>query len=788
MIESIAEPKPAQEVLLESQNRYRATFESAPVGMVQTDMTGQLIECNRAMRRMIGYNGEELARRDVAEIVHPDDMLKLAACDRALMTENRDSYHDEVRFLRQDGGVVQTNMTASLIRDVSGDPAFVVMLIEDITARKRAEAEVASLARFPAENPNPVIRITATGEVLYCNLPGATLLDTLAGADGQSTPDEWQPIIAQALQRDESIEGENQSGDRVFSCNFVPVSAAGYVNVYGIDITERTRAEEALRASEAGYRGIFDHAPIGIVRNGLDGRLIESNQAVQDMLGYSHEELRAVGWKTLIHPDDTVTMTECWMQCSRAAPDGWEACPQTEARFIGKDGRVLWLGVTPALARDPSGTPQFLMGMMQDITARKQAEEALRESEARYRAIFDQAPIGINRVSLDGLVIETNSTLQQMLGYSADELRGLDFAEITHPDDLAADDSYFRGLVSGKRDHYLFEKRYHRQDGQVLWATVSASLVRDTSGAPQFVIGAIEDITERKRAEAALREHEVHRHELARARQIQQELLPGSLTGWPARLELAARFRAARETSGDFYDVLELTSGSPGPLQIAVGDVAGKGLPAALVMSEAVASFRAIARQGTAGLPGRVPSPAATMRQVSGLMHQFSGPNHFAACALAVVEPPGAGGGGPRPLLANAAQVPPLLCRAGKVVELEPPGERLPLGVLSEPDYEDLSVALQSGDVVVFASDGLPEAPALPDEARAGSNGHVTGGAAGEYFGFERLTASAAYWASDGRDAEAITAGLWADLAAWCGADSQHDDMTLLVLRVPPLS
>ena len=124
-------------------------------------------------------------------------------------------------------------------------------------------------------------------------------------------------------------------------------------------------------------------------------------------------------------------------------------------------------------------------------------------------------------------------------------------------------------------------------------------------------------------------------------------------------------------------------------------------------------------------------------------------------------------------------------------MELEPPGDRLPMGAVSSSDYENIEVVLRAGDVVVFCSDGLVEAPArangkLPTLAML--NGHVSSPSAselrGEYFGFERLAASAARWSAGGANAHGVAAGIWSDVLDWTTKDSHHDDLTLLVLRV----
>jgi PAS domain S-box-containing protein len=138
---------------------------------------------------------------------------------------------------------------------------------------------------------------------------------------------------------------------------------------------------------------------------------------------------------------------------------------------------------------------------MVDITARRQAEADRASSEVRFHTIFDQAAIGIALVDMTGCPVETNPALQAMLGYSADELRAMTFADFTHPEDVDTDLALFGELMAGARDVYQITKRYLRKDGQVVWANMRASLIRDARGAMQFGIGMVEDITERKRIE-----------------------------------------------------------------------------------------------------------------------------------------------------------------------------------------------------------------------------------------------------------------------------------------------
>ncbi|MCS7222005.1 MAG: GAF domain-containing protein [Anaerolineae bacterium] len=138
------------------------------------------------------------------------------------------------------------------------------------------------------------------------------------------------------------------------------------------------------------------------------------------------------------------------------------------------------------------------------VAALEESQRALQKSEAQFRAIFERAAIGIGLTDEKGRTLRANPALHQILGYRAEELRGMSFAEVTYPDDLEPDLSLYRELMAGQRDHYQLEKRYLRKDGQLIWGRVILSLARDTAGKPWFAVGMVEDITQHKRAEEEL--------------------------------------------------------------------------------------------------------------------------------------------------------------------------------------------------------------------------------------------------------------------------------------------
>lgn len=264
------------------------------------------------------------------------------------------------------------------------------------------------------------------------------------------------------------------------------------------DTAERKRAEGALRESEERYRTILDQAGDAVFMHDETGRLLEVNRKACQNLGYSREELlsKSVGD---IDPDAIQAGRDRLWNAILAG-----ACETFESRHMRKDGTAMPVEVTLGSVRLPQGP--VVLGLARDITDRKRAEEALRQSEEKFRRAFEDVSIGMCLTEADGRLVEVNEALCTMLGYSKAELTGRTFGEITHPDDFEPSREWVRRMLAGEAASSCMEKRYLRKNGEVLWALVTTSLLRDADGAPLHFITQIQDITERKRAEEALRE------------------------------------------------------------------------------------------------------------------------------------------------------------------------------------------------------------------------------------------------------------------------------------------
>jgi PAS domain S-box-containing protein len=265
-----------------------------------------------------------------------------------------------------------------------------------------------------------------------------------------------------------------------------------------LDLTTRKRAEEAAAQSSARFQAAFDSAPIGVALTGPEGQWLDVNDALCELTGYSKDELLARTFAEITHPDDRAASHQNWVRHNAGADDS----NRIEKRYIRADGQIVWVAVSRTLVRDADGRPLYTVAHIENITGRRDAQRSLEEAEERFRRAFDDAPIGMALVGLDGSWLRANASLCQILGYDEPELLELRFQDLTHPGDLQASLDWTRGLLEGEYRSFAHEKRYVRRDGTIVWAKLSVSLVRDAGDDPLYFVAQIEDVHDRKLAEA----------------------------------------------------------------------------------------------------------------------------------------------------------------------------------------------------------------------------------------------------------------------------------------------
>ena len=267
------------------------------------------------------------------------------------------------------------------------------------------------------------------------------------------------------------------------------------------DITEQKKVEEELRsgrellnqAQRAAHMGSFDLE--------LQNNHVSWSPELADLFGLpagtvngTHQE-----WEELVLPED---LAQAQAKVSETLRSGESVA---EYRIRRKNDReIRWVESRGRVFFDKNGEPLRLVGLTMDITARKQAEEALRRSEEEFHIIFDHAAIGMVLVDPVGHLLRCNPAFSGIVGYTEPELPTLTFEGITHPEDLPLTRSMYREVIQGKRDRYQIRKRYLRRNGEIRFGRVTVSALRTDSGELKYCVAMVEDITSQELAEHTL--------------------------------------------------------------------------------------------------------------------------------------------------------------------------------------------------------------------------------------------------------------------------------------------
>ena len=279
------------------------------------------------------------------------------------------------------------------------------------------------------------------------------------------------------------------------------------------DVTERKRAEEAIRESEARYRLLADNIRDLVIRVDTNGELTYVSPSCQIVLGSTPEELAGQSAYPFIHPDDFAELME---QMTQAQMKGALASA-VRYRFRHKAGHYIWLEATTQLIRDDiTDEPRGFIVSNRDISERKRAEEALRESEARYRLLANNISDVIIRIDPIGTILYASPSSAAVLGFLPEELVNSDSSEFVHPDDISELKNRYLTMVASGEVLYPLAYRFRHKQGHYAWMETTGQVLRsETTGEITGFILSNREVTERKKAEEAIRESETRYRLLA---------------------------------------------------------------------------------------------------------------------------------------------------------------------------------------------------------------------------------------------------------------------------------
>jgi len=269
------------------------------------------------------------------------------------------------------------------------------------------------------------------------------------------------------------------------------------------DITERIKAEESLRESEEHFRKVFEESPIGMAISNDRCRFFKVNSAFCKMLGYTEPELTSLSFKDITHPEHLVPDTVMVRKMTKGEIQSYK----TEKRYLKKGGDVMWGALTLSPIRKADGGLQFYLAMIEDITEWKQAEEELRESEEKYRSIFENAIEGIFQSTPEGKYLSVNPALARMCGYDSPGQMMDAVTDIQKHLYIRGSDRV-RFMEALEREGIVneFLMEFRKKDGTSIWASTSARAVRNNQGKILYYEGTTLNVTNRKLLEDRIRE------------------------------------------------------------------------------------------------------------------------------------------------------------------------------------------------------------------------------------------------------------------------------------------
>jgi PAS domain S-box-containing protein len=524
-----------QKRLQESETLLQVSFSQSPVGMVHCGLDGQIWQANQKFCEIVGYTAQELRSRTFEDLTHPEDRNGELIWARKLVKGELNTYSLQKRYLRKDGAIARVSLGMNLVRDGKGLPQSVMGFITEITnhpgkihrnkdevKRVKAERQRAEAALHEYEARFERLANSLPGMVYqyrqYLN-PNDDIFTYVSPACREIYELEPEAVLKNSQLMWQIIHPEDITG---FGHSLIRAAQTGSEWYYQwriitpsgqlkwlqgaakmspqsdgaklwdgvvLDMTDRQLANISMCQQIE----MLDRANDSIIIRDLNDKIQYWNQGAQRLYGWSLRDVMGQYIHDFLQTSFPEPLSE--IMASFLREGHWRG----ELVHRKGDGTEVVVESRWTLQRDEQNHPRAILEINTDISDRKQAEQALKDSEARFRTTFEQAAVGVAHVDFEGRFIRINQRFCDIVGYSKAEILALTFQEITHPEDVDVDWELAQQVKREQITHYSIEKRYIRQDYTWIWVNLTVAMEQDGS----YWISVIEDITERKQAEAA---------------------------------------------------------------------------------------------------------------------------------------------------------------------------------------------------------------------------------------------------------------------------------------------
>jgi two-component system cell cycle sensor histidine kinase/response regulator CckA len=488
------------------------TFDAMPIAVLVTDCNGIICWVNRSFTQLTGFRSDEAEGRKPAEFLTMDRTLLGRVASGA-------SWRGESSLARVNGVIIETEQTITPLRDSAGEVTHLLWTIEDRSRHTLALTQLEhmhevmtqaqSAAKFGVFRWSPKTGKSEWSAEAF-RLYGLDPTTDTAGFDSwfeSVHPDDRDRILREVHETLSSADGrlnieyKSADGERwIGGTGQLYRDADGHPDhIVGIniDITERKRAEEAVREKSQLLREVFDSAREGIIVYDRSLRYEIWNPFMEQMTGIPASEVVGKDPRELFP-----FLRETGLLGNIEGALAGETPKAIEFPYTRPDGVSGWVSNICTPLRNASGEIIGVIGTAHEISQRKSAERLLRASEEQLRAMFEVASVGIVQVNpSDGKMLRYNERFRQITGCDDAELATISFTELTHPDDREEDWVKYLRAERGDAQSYHSEKRYIRKDGSIVWVRVNAAFIRDEAGRTARMVAVCEDITEARRVE-----------------------------------------------------------------------------------------------------------------------------------------------------------------------------------------------------------------------------------------------------------------------------------------------
>jgi PAS domain S-box-containing protein len=519
-IKKAVEGRRSEEALRESEEKYRRIVETANEGILQLDDHSRITYTNQRMAEMLGYTLEEIIGEDIGSFMPKSELADHAL--RAKRQQERVRDHFEQKFVIKSGVTIWTSASITPVIGTDGNFKGSFAMYTDITQRKQAEdarRKSDELFKSLVSNSSDLTILTdEVGIVTYVSpqcervigypcdkFVGQMFPDIIHPDDAARCLHAWEQVVQQGvdLREFEYRIVDSQGGVRWISHSALQTRVEGSVlcmqNTIR-DITDRKRTEEALWESEARYRLLVENQQDLIVKTDEEGRLLYVNPAYCELFDTNKEDLLGGSYTPLIHPDDLPMVEgavaslfdpphECYYEERAKTRYGWH-----------------YLGWTARAIKDNQGRISTLIGIGRDITEQKQAEEALRESEEKYRTLIETLNEGVWVIDRENVTTFVNHKMAEILGYAVEEMTGRSLFAFMDDKGRQVCEVNIERRKQGVKEQHDFE--FLKKDGTRIYATLETTPITGKDGEYLGAIAGVADITDRKRSDEALRERE----------------------------------------------------------------------------------------------------------------------------------------------------------------------------------------------------------------------------------------------------------------------------------------